>query len=88
VSTPFDTAACLASPASWTEANQRYLAAEFARLKAQLSGADAQVQSEGLRAARAALPAPAAIDQATELFRPERVRTRPAALVRGRRNGC
>jgi ATPase family associated with various cellular activities (AAA) len=68
VTAPFDAAACLASPASWTEANQRYLAAEFARLKAQLSGADAQVQSEGLRAARAALPAPAAIDQATELF--------------------
>jgi hypothetical protein len=68
VSTPFDAAACNASPASWTEANQRYLVAEFARLKAQLSGADAQVETERVRAARSALPAPAAIDQAMEIF--------------------
>jgi hypothetical protein len=52
----------------WTEANQRYLAAEFARLKARLSGADAECASEGVREAYAALPEPAAIDQLTETF--------------------
>jgi len=57
-----------ASNVDWTEANQRYLAAEFARLKAQLSGADAQAASEGLHAAQAALPEPAAIDQLAETF--------------------
>jgi hypothetical protein len=67
VSTPFD-AAAVASPASWIEANQRYLTAEFARLKAQLSGADTQAASAGALDARAALPAPAAIDQLTEIF--------------------
>ena len=52
--------------ADWTEANQRYLAAEFARLKAQLSGAGAQAASESVREVRAALPEPAAIDQLAE----------------------
>jgi hypothetical protein len=52
----------------WTEANQRYLAAEFARLKAQLSGADAQAASERVREAHAALPEPAAIDRLAEIF--------------------
>jgi ATPase family associated with various cellular activities (AAA) len=54
--------------ADWTEANQRYLAAEFARLKAQLSGADAQSASESVREAHAALPGPAAIDRLAETF--------------------
>ena len=54
--------------ADWTEANQRYLAAEFARLKAQLSGAGAQAANERVREIRAALPEPAAIDQLAETF--------------------
>ena len=54
--------------ADWTEANQRYLAAEFARLKAQLSGAGAQAASESMREIRAALPEPAAIDQLADTF--------------------
>jgi hypothetical protein len=52
----------------WTDANQCYLAAEFARLKAQLSGSDTQVARAGVREARAALPAPAAIDQLAATF--------------------
>jgi hypothetical protein len=54
--------------ADWTEANQRYLAAEFARLKAQLSGAGAQAANESMREIRAALPEPAAIDQLADTF--------------------
>jgi hypothetical protein len=54
--------------ADWTESNQRYLAAEFARLKAQLSGADPQAAREGVRDAHASLPEPAAIDQLAETF--------------------
>jgi hypothetical protein len=53
---------------NWTEANQRYLATEFARLKAQLSEADVQAANESVREARAALPEPAAIDQLAETF--------------------
>jgi hypothetical protein len=52
----------------WTDANQRYLAAEFARLKAQLSGADRRAAGEGVREARAALTEPAAIDQLADTF--------------------
>src|SRR5262249_45768526 len=52
----------------WIEANQRYLAAEFARLRARLSGADAECASEGVREAYGALPKPAAIDQLTDTF--------------------
>src|SRR5262245_52208188 len=52
----------------WTDANQRYLAAEFARLKARFSGADVQATSEGVREAQASLPQPAAIDQLAEIF--------------------
>jgi hypothetical protein len=52
----------------WTEANQRYLAAEFARLKAELSGADVQAASEGVRGVQAGLPGPAAIDQLAKTF--------------------
>ncbi len=53
---------------NWTETNQRYLVAEFARLKAQLSGGDVEAASVGVHEAHAALPEPAAIDQLTETF--------------------
>jgi AAA+ superfamily predicted ATPase len=53
---------------NWTEANQRYLVAEFARLKAQLSGGDVEAASVRVHEAHAALPEPAAIDQLTETF--------------------
>jgi hypothetical protein len=53
---------------NWVEANQRYLAIEFARLKEQLTGADAQGANEGMREAQAALSGSAAIDQLAETF--------------------
>jgi hypothetical protein len=55
--------------ADWTEANQRLLVAEFARIRVRLgddreaAGIDAE-----LSAARAAMPAPAAIDRVVETF--------------------
>jgi hypothetical protein len=54
---------------NWVNANQRYLVAEFARLKAQL-GADGDLQeaAETIKEARAALPAPAAIDRLANIF--------------------
>jgi hypothetical protein len=52
----------------WTEANQRYLAAEFARLKARLAGGDAAASAQRVSEARAALSRPAAIDQLAETF--------------------
>ncbi len=55
---------------NWTEANQRYLVAEIARLKARIGGekeTNATAMSE-LQPARAALPAPAAIDRLSEHF--------------------
>ncbi len=53
----------------WTEANQRYLVTEFARLKARLDGRDEmQPASLDLQGARAALAGPAAIDQLAERF--------------------
>jgi hypothetical protein len=52
----------------WTEANQRHLAAEFTRLKAQLSGTDVPTARQGVDDAHAALPAPAAIDQLAATF--------------------
>jgi len=50
-------------PQNWGDANQAYLVAEFARLKARLAG---EMPDEAARdAARQTLPAPAAIDQLT-----------------------
>jgi hypothetical protein len=52
----------------WTEANQRLLAAEFARLKQLLTGApDPQAAARAERS-RALMTAPAAIDRLTERF--------------------
>jgi hypothetical protein len=56
------------SPVDWTEVNQRYLAAEFARLKAQLSGEGTAATRQAVDEARAALPAPAAVDQLAATF--------------------
>jgi ATPase family associated with various cellular activities (AAA)/Winged helix domain, variant len=53
----------------WTTANQRVLVAEFARLKARLAGDDTTPADRGLSAARAALPADAAIDALAGAFR-------------------
>jgi hypothetical protein len=52
----------------WTEANQRLLVAEFARLRALLGDGDAAVAAAETDALRAAMPAPAAIDTLTHLF--------------------
>jgi ATPase family associated with various cellular activities (AAA)/Winged helix domain, variant len=54
---------------NWSDANQRYLVAELARLKRRLGaeGDDAPIDAE-LGAARAALPTPAAIDTVAQLF--------------------
>src|SRR5687767_5054489 len=54
------------APSSWTDANQCVLVQEFARLKAQLSGGDARPARRAAEEARAALPAPAAIDRVAE----------------------
>jgi hypothetical protein len=53
----------------WREANQDYLVAEFARLKRRL-GVEGSSESlnDAVHAARAALPAPAAIDTLAQLF--------------------
>jgi hypothetical protein len=55
-------------PLDWTQANQQLLAAEFARLKALLSGEPVFEQNKHIGARQAALPSPAAIDQLSELF--------------------
>jgi SpoVK/Ycf46/Vps4 family AAA+-type ATPase len=53
----------------WTEANQRLLVAEFARLKARLGDdGDAEAGHAALEAARRAMPAPAAIDRLSDCF--------------------
>src|SRR6266851_349985 len=52
----------------WSEANQRFLVAELARLKARLSGEDTTATEERLSEARAALAEPAAIDRLSERF--------------------
>jgi ATPase family associated with various cellular activities (AAA) len=58
-----------AVPLDWSEANQRYLVAEFARLKRRLGAeGDAQAVAADLAAARAGLPAPAAIDTLANLL--------------------
>ncbi|MGH8581313.1 MAG: ATP-binding protein [Gammaproteobacteria bacterium] len=52
----------------WTEANQRYLVAEFARLKLRLRGDDEAAATTALEQARGTLPAPAAIDRLSDSF--------------------
>src|SRR5262249_5497477 len=52
----------------WTEANQQFLAAELARLKAQLSGADTTAAEASVAEARAALALPGAIDRLAGAF--------------------
>jgi hypothetical protein len=52
----------------WTEANQQLLVAEFARLKALLAGEPAEEARQRIETCRAALVAPAAIDQLAERF--------------------
>jgi hypothetical protein len=51
------------APAAWTDANQRLLTAEFARLKSMLADSDSAMAMAQLQAAHAAMPAPAAIDR-------------------------
>ncbi len=56
-------------PLDWTGANQRLLVAEFARLRQRLGAeGEAQVLTSELEAARAAMPAPAAIDHVADCF--------------------
>jgi hypothetical protein len=53
----------------WSEANQRYLVAEFARLKLRLGAeGDLHAAATAVDAARAALPSPAAIDVLSRHF--------------------
>ena len=80
------------SPA-WSDANQRVLVAEFARLRAAIeAGDDWQAQLAGVHAAavdaaRRSLPAPAAIDVLAATFEPDAVRARSAAALGRRRDG-
>lgn len=53
---------------SWVDANQRVLVAEFARLRARLSGDSGSETALALKEARAALPGPAAIDWLASAF--------------------
>jgi hypothetical protein len=68
VSAPDDPEARAPSPVSWTEANQRYLVAEFSRLRALLCGEDARAANEHVEEAKASLPSPAAIDELADSF--------------------
>jgi ATPase family associated with various cellular activities (AAA) len=52
----------------WTEANQRLLVAEFARIKCLLRGEDLAGAQAQIKALQAAMPAPAAIDRVAERF--------------------
>jgi hypothetical protein len=52
----------------WTEANQRYLAAEFAYLKVRLRGEDKATAIATLQQIRSTLLAPAAIDSLSDAF--------------------
>jgi hypothetical protein len=56
------------SAVDWTTANQRVLAAEFARIRALLAGDDPQTAAAKLEAARAQLASKAAIDVIVESF--------------------
>jgi ATPase family protein associated with various cellular activities (AAA)/winged helix domain-containing protein len=58
----------LARQPDWTEANQQLLVAEFARLRAKLTGASDAEEPTQLAAAAAAMPAPPAIERVVELF--------------------
>jgi hypothetical protein len=54
---------------SWTQANQRLMAAELGRLRQRLGAADdAEALASTLESARTAMPAPAAIDQLADGF--------------------
>jgi hypothetical protein len=54
---------------TWSEANQRYLVAEFARLKLRLGAeGDPQAVVRSIEEGRSAMPAPAAIDALTDGF--------------------
>ena len=55
-------------PSAWTETNQRYLVAEFARLKARLGEGDERQALDALDAARTALIEPPAIDTLAHIF--------------------
>ena len=54
--------------AVWTEANQAFLVAEFARLKRRLAGETAEESAQAARMACEALEEPPAIDRLCELF--------------------
>ena len=53
---------------NWTEANQQYLSAELARIKALLRGEPADAAQKEVEACRVKLTEPAAIDSLTERF--------------------
>ena len=53
---------------NWTDANQQFLSAELARIKALLRGEPADAAQEEVEAGRAKLTKPAAIDSLTERF--------------------
>ena len=53
---------------AWTDANQRLMVSEFARIKARLSGEDSKTASDICDQIRAALPAPSAIDRLVDSF--------------------
>jgi len=56
-------------PLSWTDANQRLLVAELDRLKQRLGAeGDGETIASTLESARAAMPAPAAIDRLSDWF--------------------
>lgn len=52
----------------WTDINQQYLVAEFARLKALLKGEDSGEASAAIERLEAALPSPSAIDCLADCF--------------------
>jgi hypothetical protein len=52
----------------WTEINQQYLVAEFARLKALLKGEDSDEASAATERLETVLPSPSAIDSLAECF--------------------
>jgi hypothetical protein len=56
------------SVAPWLDANQRVLAAEFARIRARLTDEDGAAAERELAEGRAVLPSPAAIDVVTQAF--------------------